>query len=54
AMVARMASAFHDKRYEDGLTQALEETSAVLMAHFAHADGVSSQSNELPDTPLLQ
>ena len=54
AMVARMASAFREKRYEDGLTQALEETSAVLMAHFARADASPPVSNELPDTPLLQ
>jgi len=57
AMVAHMATAFREKRYEDGLTQALEETSAVLMAHFAleHAqDGSQGQPNELPDTPLLQ
>ena len=54
AMVARMAGAFREKRYEDGLTQALEETSAVLMAHFARADASPALSNELPDTPLLQ
>ncbi|MDB5744453.1 MAG: hypothetical protein JWR68_2768 [Polaromonas sp.] len=54
AMVARMASAFHARRYEDGLTQALEETSAVLMAHFARADGLPGHPNELPDAPLLQ
>lgn len=57
AMVARMADAFRDKRYEDGLTQALEETSAVLMEHFAIAskpDSPPVNPNELPDTPLLQ
>lgn len=57
AMVARMAEAFRDKRYEDGLTQALEETSAVLMAHFAvtgRQDTAPVNSNELPDTPLLR
>jgi uncharacterized membrane protein len=54
AMVARMASAFRDKHYEDGLTQALEESSAVLMAHFARPDTAPRQPNELPDTPLLQ
>jgi len=56
-MVARMAKAFQDKRYEDGLTQALEETSAVLMAHFAEegTQGTpSTHPNELPDTPRLQ
>ena len=57
AMVAHMAGAFREKRYEDGLTQALEETSAVLMQHFAipaDPDGVQAGPNELSDTPLLQ
>ena len=54
AMVARMASAFQEKRYEDGLTQALEESSAVLMTHFAQNDASPTQHNELPDMPLLQ
>ena len=57
AMVARMAAAFREQRYEDGLTQALEETSAVLMQHFA-VDGseqdAHAKANELPDAPLLQ
>ena len=54
AMVARMASAFKDKRYEDGLTQALEESSAVLMAHFARNAAAHDHPNELPDTPHLE
>lgn len=56
AMVARLAQAFRDRRYEDGLTEALEETSAVLMAHFAVQDAnkrTQAQPNELPDKPLL-
>ncbi|SFU80651.1 TLP18.3, Psb32 and MOLO-1 founding protein of phosphatase [Polaromonas sp. YR568] len=53
AMVARMAGAFRENRYEDGLTQALEETSALLMAHFAEQSS-SGKPNELSDTPLLQ
>ena len=53
-MVARMASAFQEKRYEDGLTQAIEETSAILMAHFERAGMATRHPNELPDTPLLQ
>jgi uncharacterized membrane protein len=53
-MVGHMAQAFQDNRYEDGLTQALEETSAVLMAHFARTDASAQQHNELPDTPLLR
>lgn len=57
AMVARMAGAFRERRYEDGLTQALEEISALLMAHFAvdgSPGGREANPNELPDTPLLQ
>lgn len=57
AMVAHMASAFRERRYEDGLTQALEETSAVLMQHFAVPTGTGGAEpgpNELPDTPLLR
>ena len=53
-MVAHMANAFCEGRYEDGLTQALEETSAVLVAHFERTDASPSHPNELPDTPLLQ
>ncbi len=54
AMVARMAEAFREKRYEDGLTQALEETSALLMTHFAVRDAHKANPNELPDAPVLQ
>jgi uncharacterized membrane protein len=57
AMVARMADAFRQGRYEDGLTQALEETSALLMAHFAIDAGQGEapyNPNELPDEPVLQ
>ena len=56
AIVAHMASAFKEQRYEDGLTQALEECSAVLVRHFEVADASQAAllgSNELPDTPEL-
>jgi uncharacterized membrane protein len=55
AMVAHMSQAFREKRYEDGLTQALQEASAVLMAHFAMDSSMQATppSNELPDTPWL-
>jgi len=53
AMVARMSKAFKDKRYEDGMTQALEEVSAILVEHFPLASEAKNR-NELPDTPLLQ
>ena len=55
-LVTRMADAFRGGRYEDGLTQALEEVSAVLVEHFPAMDasGVSQPNpNELPDAPVL-
>jgi uncharacterized membrane protein len=52
AMVKRMSSAFTDGRFEDGLTQALEEVSALLVRHFPLAPGADDR-NELPDEPVL-
>lgn len=52
AMVGRMGAAFKEGRFEDGLTHALEEVSAVLVQHFPLAPG-ESDHNELPDTPHL-
>ena len=52
AMALRMGAAFAAGRFEDGLTQALEEVSAPLVAHFAVQSGAENQ-NELPDTPEL-
>jgi uncharacterized membrane protein len=52
AMAARMASAFREGRFEDGLTQALEEVSALLVAHFPRAEG-EPERNELPDAPVV-
>jgi len=52
AMVRRMGLAFAGGRYEDGLTQALEEVSAVLVANFP-ADAAAANPNELPDGPQV-
>ncbi|MBP6406474.1 MAG: TPM domain-containing protein [Ramlibacter sp.] len=52
AMVDRMGTAFRDGRFEDGLTQALAEVSAVLVQHFPLAEG-QVNPNELPDEPSL-
>ena len=52
AIVERMGSAFRERRFEDGLTQALAEVSALLMEHFPAAPG-SANRNELPDAPVL-
>ena len=52
AIVARMGSAFREGRFEDGLTQALEEVSALLVAHFPRTG--AENPNELPDEPVLE
>lgn len=48
AMVASLAERLRAGDVEDGLTQALEEVSAVLAAHFPAAEG-QQPVNELPD-----
>ena len=52
AIVDRMGPAFRDGRFEDGLTQALEEVTAQLATHFPLAAG-QGHPNELPDLPVL-
>ncbi len=52
ALVQRMGGAFREGRFEDGLTQALEEVSALLVQHFPLAAG-EVNPNELPDQPVL-
>lgn len=58
-LVAHMGDAFGAGRYEDGLTQALEEVSALLVEYFpAPADEGEGEAgariNELPDAPVLE
>jgi uncharacterized membrane protein len=52
AMIDNMRGAFRQARFEDGLTQALEEVSAVLVRHFPLAPG-EPHDNELPDRPVV-
>lgn len=52
AMVSRMSAAFRRGQFEDGLTQALEEVSALLVQYFPLGAGEVSP-NELPDSPVL-
>jgi len=51
-IVERMGRAFHEGRFEEGLTQALGEVSALLVHHFPAAPG-EANVNELPDEPVL-
>ena len=57
AMTDRMASAFKNGQFEDGLTQAIGEVTTVLVTQFPSvveskvANGLPN--NELPDEPVL-
>ncbi len=51
-MVQNLSAAIREGRYEDGLTQALEEVSAVLVRHFPLASG-QGNPNELPNRPVV-
>lgn len=51
-LVTRMSAAFKQAQFEDGLTNALAEVSALLVQHFPlGANEVNP--NELPDAPIL-
>ena len=47
-----MAAAFRAGRYEDGLAQAVDAVTALLVQHFPLAPG-QANPNELPDEPVL-
>jgi uncharacterized membrane protein len=48
AMVDRLGRRLHEGAFEDGLTEALEEVSALLVRHFPQT-GETHDANELPD-----
>lgn len=52
AVASRMGAAFKQGHFEDGLAQALEEVSAMLVQHFPLEAGAVNP-NELPDSPVL-
>lgn len=52
SIVQRLSIALRDDRFEDGLTQALEEVSAILMRHF-EIKMDEKNANELPNTPFV-
>jgi uncharacterized membrane protein len=51
-IVERMRDAFQAGRHEEGLTQAVDEVTALLAAHFPLGAG-QANPNELPDEPVL-
>ena len=52
SVVSHLRSKLQTGDYEGGITAALEEVSAVLVAHFPLAAG-ASRENALPNTPIL-
>lgn len=52
-MARRMGASFRAGRFEDGLTEALEEVSALLVQHFPQDTASPANANELPDAPLM-
>ncbi|MEO7241431.1 MAG: TPM domain-containing protein [Variovorax sp.] len=52
-MTARMSDSFKAGRFEDGLTQALEEVSALLMTHYVLDAEAPRGPNELPDAVVV-
>ena len=52
ALVGRMSGALKQAQFEDGLTNALAEVSALLVRHFPLAAN-ELNPNELPDAPIL-
>ena len=52
ALVERMGTAFRDGRPEDGLTEAIDEVTELLVRHFPRDSGAQGV-NELPDAPVL-
>lgn len=56
-VVTHLSEKLREGEFEDGLTQALEEVSAVLVAHFPEtesADVAAREPNQLPDEPVLR
>ena len=51
-IVQRMGTAFRAGRYEDGLCEAVDAVTSVLVQHFPTAPGAPNP-NELPDEPVL-
>ena len=52
SVISHLRSKLQTGDYEGGITDALEEVSAVLVAHFPLAAG-SVRENALPNTPIL-
>ncbi len=52
-LATRLGGVLAQGRFEDGLNQALDEVTSLLVHHFALVGGVLN-ANELPDAPVLR
>ncbi|MDR2852436.1 MAG: TPM domain-containing protein [Burkholderiaceae bacterium] len=52
ALTQRMSESFRADRFEEGLTQALDKITALLVAHFPRQNG-DCDRNELPNEPVI-
>jgi uncharacterized membrane protein len=52
-IVATMQAAFREGRYEEGLAQAIDAVTSLLVLHFPLGPG-EDNPNELPDEPVLR
>ncbi len=55
AIVTQMGSTFAQRRFEEGLTDALHEVSELLIRHFPATSALNAlgHGNELPDEPFI-
>jgi uncharacterized membrane protein len=51
-IAARMGDAFRERRFEDGLMEAIDAVDALLRQHFPLASA-KANPNELPDSPAV-
>ena len=55
ALVQDMQQAFQQQAYADGMTQALERVTALMVAHFPRSAGhTAAGEHGLPDAPVVQ
>jgi uncharacterized membrane protein len=52
AITQRMGATFREGRFEDGLSQAVEEVTELLLSRFPAVPG-AQRDNELPDEPVF-
>lgn len=52
SLVQRLGNTLRQNRWEDGLTQTIDDITVMLEQHFPASNGTANP-NELPDTPII-